>query len=278
VATIVGGISTSHVPSIGAAIARGEMQSDYWRPFFDAFSPIRRWLDEVRPDVAIVFYNDHGLNFFLNAMPTFAVGAATSYRHSDEGWGLPTAAPFAGTPALSWHLIDSLVHENFDLCMCQEMLVDHAFTIPAQLLWPERPPTLRFIPIHINTVQHALPSPARCYELGRAVGRAIAGYPDELRVVVIGTGGLSHQLDGTRAGFINRPFDAYCLDRTVNDAEELAAISTLDLIDAAGSQGAEFVMWLAMRGALTGRMRAREQTYHAPISNTAGGVLLLEPV
>jgi protocatechuate 4,5-dioxygenase beta chain len=276
-ATIVGGISTSHVPAIGGAIARGETGSDYWRPFFDAFPPIRRWLDEVQPNIAIVFYNDHGLNFFLDAMPTFAVGAAAQYRHADEGWGLPTAEAFVGTPDVSWPLIEHLVHDDFDLTTCQEMLVDHAFTVPVELLWPVRPANLAFVPIHINTVQHPLPSPKRCFQLGEAVGRAVAELPDHLRVVVIGTGGLSHQLDGTRAGFINRPFDEYCLERIVNHPADLAAMSTRELIDAAGSQGAEFVMWLAMRGTIAGRAHAREITYHVPISNTAGGVLLLEP-
>jgi protocatechuate 4,5-dioxygenase beta chain len=277
-ATIVGGISTSHVPAIGGAIARGATQDDYWRPFFAGFPPIRAWLDDVQPDIAVVFYNDHGLNFFLDAMPTFAVGAAETYDHEDEGWGLPTAESFPGAQSFSWHLIEQVVHSGFDLTMCQDMLVDHAFTIPMELLWPVRPAGLRFVPIHINTVQHPLPSPARCFALGQAVGRAIAQYPGSERVVIVGTGGLSHQLDGTRAGFLNPAFDRYCLERIVDRPEELAAISTADLIAQAGSQGAEFVMWLAMRGALAGRVRAREVTYHVPISNTAGGVLLLEPI
>lgn len=277
-ATIVGGISTSHVPAIGAAIAGGKTQDAYWRPFFDAFPPLRAWLRRTQPDVAVVFYNDHGLNFFLDRMPTFAVGAAPEYRHADEGWGLQTAAPFPGDPAFSWHVIEHLVGANFDPCTCQEMLVDHAFTVPVELLWPERPAGLHFIPIDINTVQHPLPSPARCFALGQAVGAAIRSYPEDRRVVVIGTGGLSHQLDGTRAGFINPQFDRYCLDRIVEHPAELARLSTADLIEQAGNQGAEFVMWLAMRGALGEHAATVEQTYHVPISNTAGGVLLLAPV
>jgi protocatechuate 4,5-dioxygenase beta chain len=208
----------------------------------------------MKPDIAIVFYNDHGLNFFLD-----------------------TEAPFAGAPDVSWPIIEQLVRDEFDVCTCQEMLVDHAFTIPTQLLWAERPAGVRFVPIHINTIQHPFPSPARCYNLGRSVGRAIASLPANLRVVVIGTGGLSHQLDGTRAGFINRAFDEYCLERIVDRPGELAELSTLSLIEQAGSQGAEFVMWLAMRGALGTHVNRLESTYHIPISNTAGGALLLEP-
>ncbi|MBV8534024.1 MAG: protocatechuate 3,4-dioxygenase, partial [Alphaproteobacteria bacterium] len=200
-AQIVGGIATSHIPSIGNAIAKGLQNDPYWRPFFDGFVGAQRWLSRVKPDVVVVMYNDHGLNFFLDKMPTFAIGAAAEYRHADEGWGLPVALPFPGDARLSWHLIDSLVEDEFDVTSCQEMLVDHAFTIPLSLLWPgsahARP--VKAIPIEINTVQHPLPSPARCFKLGRAIGRAIESYDADAKVLILGTGGLSHQLDGTRA-------------------------------------------------------------------------------
>jgi protocatechuate 4,5-dioxygenase beta chain len=276
VARIVGGISTSHIPSIGNALAKGLTGDPYWKPFFDGFPPLRAWLDTVQPDVAVVLYNDHGLNFFLDKMPTFAIGAAFEYSNDDEGWGLPTSPPFAGDPELSWHIIESLVHDDFDICSCQEMLVDHAFTVPMQLLWPVRATSIRTVPISINTVQHPIPSPARCYAFGRSLGRAIAAYPEDLRVVVIGTGGLSHQLDGTRAGFINKAFDLRCMEKIVDSPEELTTYSAIDLVREAGAQGAEFIMWLAMRGALTGTVRKLHSSYHIPISNTAAGVLLLE--
>jgi protocatechuate 4,5-dioxygenase beta chain len=276
VATIVGGISTSHIPAIGNAIAKGLQSDPYWEPFFRAFPPVRAWLDRVKPDVAVVLYNDHGLNFFLDKMPTFAVGAAARYENADEGWGIPTVAPFAGDQHLSWHIIERLVHDEFDICSCQEMLVDHAFTVPMQLFWPNGTAGLRTVPISINTVQHPIPSPNRCYRLGQALGRAIASYPRDLRVVLVATGGLSHQLDGTRAGFINRAFDEFCLEKIVDSPEELTHYSSIELVREAGAQGAEFVMWLAMRGALTGRVRKLHENYHIPISNTATGVLLLE--
>jgi protocatechuate 4,5-dioxygenase beta chain len=275
-ARIVGGISASHIPAIGNAIAKGLAGDPYWSPFFDGFPPVRAWLDRVKPDVAVVLYNDHGLNFFLDKMPTFAVGAAPQYSNADEGWGIPTVAPFAGDQRLSWHIIEGLVRDEFDICSCQEMLVDHAFTVPMQLFWPAGTAGLRTVPISFNTVQHPIPSPSRCYRFGQALGRAIASYPQDLRVVLVATGGLSHQLDGTRAGFINRAFDEMCLEKIVDRPEELTTYSSLDLVREAGAQGAEFVMWLAMRGALTGTVRKLHSNYHIPISNTATGVLLLE--
>lgn len=276
-AQIVGGIGTSHIPSIGNAIAKGLQNDSYWRPFFDGFVGAHRWLHRVRPDVVVVIYNDHGLNFFLDKMPTFAVGAAAEYRHADEGWGLPVAHPFPGDARLSWHLIESLVEDEFDVTSCQEMLVDHAFTIPLSLLWPDshaRP--VKTIPIEINTVQHPLPSPARCFKLGQAIGRAIESYDEGAKVLILGTGGLSHQLDGTRAGFINKPFDQMCLEKIVGDPEALTRYSALDIVELAGSQGVEVLNWIAMRGALTGRVSRVHGNYHIPISNTATGVLVLE--
>ena len=172
-ARIVGGITTSHVPAIGGAIAKGLQSDPYWKPFFDGFVPVRHWLSEVKPDVAVVFYNDHGLNFFLDKMPTFAVGAAPEYRNADEGWGIPTLAPLAGDQALSWHVIESLVNEEFDPVTCQEMLIDHAVSLPMALLWPDQKCPVKVVPVCINTVQAPLPSAKRCYKLGQAVARAV---------------------------------------------------------------------------------------------------------
>jgi protocatechuate 4,5-dioxygenase beta chain len=277
-AVIVGGIGTSHVPAIGAAMAKGLEQSAEWKPFFDGYAPARAWLDKVKPDVAVVFYNDHGLNFFLDAIPTFAVGAAAEYRNADEGWGLPVTKPFKGDPDFSWKLIESLVEEEFDITSCQKMLVDHAFTIPMKLLWPEGSRPVRVIPISVNTVQHPLPSPARCFKLGEAVGRAIEAYEDEdCRVVVLGTGGLSHQLDGSRAGFINKPFDRLCMNNLVEDPRCLTHYSVRELMDLAGAQGVEFIMWLAMRAAVGERAAKVHSQYHVPVSNTAAGLLVIEP-
>lgn len=276
-AKIIGGLTSSHIPAIAGAIAKGIGEEPYWKPFFDGYPPVRDWLAEVQPDVAVVIYNDHGLNFFLDKQPTFAIGAAAEYRNEDEGWGIPRIAPFKGAPEFSWHLIERLVADEFDLMTCQEMAVDHGFTVPMQLFWPDYDALgIRTVPLAINTVQHPLPSPARCYKLGLSLGRAIESYPEDLKVVVLGTGGLSHQLDGRRAGFINKDFDRLCMEKIVDDPEYFTGMSIHELVREAGAQGAEFIIWLAMRGALTGRVTALHSNYHIPISNTAAGLLCLE--
>ena len=276
-ATILGAITTSHIPSIGNAIAKGMQRDPYWKPFFDSFTPVQEWLRRVRPDVAIVVYNDHGLNFFLDKLPTFAIGAAAAYRHADEGWGLPIAKPFIGDQELSWHIIEGLVADEFDVVTCQEMLVDHAFTVPMSLLWPGGDAwPVRTIPIEINTIQHPLPSPKRCLALGRAIGRAIDSYEADVKVVVIGTGGMSHQLDGTRAGFINKAFDQICIEKLIADPDALAVYSIRELVELAGSQGVELINQIVARGAMTGTVSKLHANYHVPISNTATSLLLLE--
>jgi protocatechuate 4,5-dioxygenase beta chain len=280
-ATVVGGIGTTHVPSIGRAIADGKQNDPYWKPFFRGFDYVHYWLARTKPDIAIVFYNDHGLNFFLDKLPTFAIGAAAEYRSEDEGWGIPVSRSIAGEPDLSWHLINALVADEFDVTMCQEMLIDHAVTIPMALIWPssalsDRSWPVKIVPIEINTVQHPLPSLARCLKLGQSIGRAVLSYPQDLRVVVVGTGGLSHQLDGTRAGFINKEFDALCLDKIVTEPETLTRYSIHDLVELSGSQGVEFLNWMAMRGALTGRVNELNRNYHIPISNTAAATVVYD--
>jgi protocatechuate 4,5-dioxygenase beta chain len=276
-ARIVGAVATSHIPMIGKAIANGWQSDPYFKPFFDAYGPIHEWLAAITPDVAIVVYNDHGLNFFLDKMPTFAVGAAPEYRNADEGWGLPVVAPFPGHPRFSWHLIESLTADEFDLTTCQEMLVDHGFAVPITLLWPgTEPRPIRTIPISVNTVQFPLPTPARCYKLGRALGRAIESFDEDVRVLVVGSGGLSHQLDGKRAGFLNKAFDLMCLEKIVSDPESITNYSAVELARESGAQGVELLNWLVMRGALTGEVVERQSRYHAPISNTASAVLALE--
>jgi protocatechuate 4,5-dioxygenase, beta chain len=280
-ATIVGGIGTTHVPSIGKAIAEGKQNDPYWKPFFKGFDYVHYWLARTKPDAAVVFYNDHGLNFFLDKLPTFAVGACAEYRSADEGWGIPVSRPIGGDPDLSWHLINALVADEFDVTMCQEMLIDHAVTIPLALMWPgaassAKPWPVKIVPIEINTVQHPLPSLGRCLKLGRSIGKAIESYRQDLNVVVVGTGGLSHQLDGARAGFVNKEFDALCLDKIVAEPETLTRYSIRELVELSGSQGVEFLNWMAMRGALTGRVSELNRNYHIPVSNTAAATVVYE--
>ena len=275
-AKIIGGVATTHVPSIGKAIAEKKQNDPYWKPFFKGFDYVHYWLAREKPDIAVVFYNDHGLNFFLDKLPTFAVGAASEYRNEDEGWGIPVSRSIAGDPALSWHIINNLVADEFDITMCQDMLVDHSVTIPMALMWPGEKWTVKIVPISINTVQHPLPSLKRCLNLGRSVGRAISSYPQDLRVMIVGTGGLSHQLDGKRAGFINKEFDQLCMDKLVGEPELLTRYSIHDFVEESGAQGVEFLNWMAMRGALTGQVREVHRNYHIPISNTAAATVVLE--
>jgi protocatechuate 4,5-dioxygenase beta chain len=274
---VAGGIFTSHVPGIGNAIARGLQQDPYWKPFFDGFAPVHEWLAREKPDVAVVFYNDHGLNFFLDKMPTFAIGAAPEYRHEDEGWGIGFQRPFPGHPELSWHIIEQVVESDFDPVTCQQMLVDHAVAVPYELCWPGTDPfPVRLVPICINTVQHPLPSPKRCFDLGRAVGRALKSWKGPEKIVVFGTGGLSHQLEGKRAGFINKDYDHFCLDNIGPNPEALLGNSSFEIVELAGSQGVEILNWIAARGALTGDVVELASNYHVPISNTAAATALFE--
>jgi protocatechuate 4,5-dioxygenase beta chain len=240
---------------------------------------VQKWLGEQKPDVVVMFYNDHGLNFFLDKMPTFAVGAAAQYNNADEGWGIPTLPPFKGEVDLSWQIINTLIGRDFDIVTCQDMLVDHACTLPLKLFWPEGEAPVTIVPININTVQFPLPSAKRVYALGKAVGEAIAAWDSSKKVVVCASGGLSHQLDGERAGFINKAFDLQFMDSLVSNPEWATQFSTLELVEKTGTQGVELLMWLAMRAALSTagpRMKEVHRNYHIPISNTATGLMAFE--
>lgn len=274
-AKIIGCLATSHVPAIGRALAQNLEQDAYWKPFFDGFAPVRAWLDAQKPDVAVVFSNDHGLNFFLDKLPSFAIGAAPSYSNADEGWGIPTLAPFRGAPDLSWAIIEHLVENEFDITTCQEMLVDHATTLPIKLFWPETAHDIEIVPISTNTVQFPLPKPSRCAAFGRAVGEAVANWDSDKKVVMIGTGGLSHQLDGERAGFINKAFDLAFMDSLIDDPDWATQFSIHELVEKTGTQGVELLNWLAARAATPRRVAKIHGNYHIPISNTAAATLAL---
>ncbi len=276
-ARIVGGVTTSHIPAIGNAMTNHLENTPYWKRFFDGYEPVKAWLADVKPDIAIVVYNDHGLNFFLNNVPTFALGCADRYENADEGWGLKTLASFDGDAEFSWHVAESIINQDFDLATCQEMLVDHGFIVPMALMWrhlPEWP--VKGIPFAVNTVQHPLTSARRCYALGKALRKAIESYPEDLKVVIFGTGGMSHQLQGERAGLINVEYDLKCMESVINDPEWLASQSVSEIIENAGTEGVEIIMWLVMRGALHANVNLVHKHYHVPISNTGAGVLVLE--
>jgi protocatechuate 4,5-dioxygenase beta chain len=277
-AKIIGGVTSSHIPAVGNAIANGLTQEPYWKRFFDGYEPAKAWLRDVaKPDLVIVVYNDHGLNFFLNAMPTFALGCADTYHNADEGWGLKPVSPFEGDAQLSWHIAESLIEQEFDICMCQEMLVDHGFVNPIRALfgthdkWP-----VKAIPLAVNTVQHPVPTAARCLKLGHALRKAVESYPEDMRVVILGTGGMSHQLQGERAGLINVEFDIETMEQVAKDPEWLTKFSNAEIMEKTGTEGIETIMWLVMRGAVQPNAKLIHKHYHAPISNTGAGVLVLE--
>jgi protocatechuate 4,5-dioxygenase beta chain len=272
-ARIIGGLTTSHVPMIGKAIASSTQQDVPFKAFFDGFAPVHAWLEEAKPDIVVLFYNDHGLAFFLDNLPTFAVGAAPEYHIADEGWGEPQPHVFKGEPSLSWHIINSLVSEEFDISTSREMPFDHAGATALDLAWPNGAPVTT-VPVVINAVQDPMPTPMRCYKLGQAIGRAIRTYPKDLKVLIIGSGGLSHEIG--EFGGINEAFDLKCMDLIVNDPEALARYSNDEIIGLAGRQGVELMTWIAMRGAVSGEVKLVTSLYHNPISHTGGALMLLE--
>lgn len=276
-ARILGGVTTSHIPAIGNAMTGKLEQTPYWKRFFDGYEPVKQWLNEVDPDIAIVVYNDHGLNFFLDKMPAIALGCADRYDNADEGWGMKTLASFEGDAEFSWHLAESLIQQEFDITTCQEMLVDHGFIVPMALMWRHLPDwPVKGIPLAINVVQHPIPTARRLLRLGHALGKAIESYPEDQKVVIFGTGGMSHQLQGERAGFIDIDFDLQCMESVISDPDWLANLSADEIIMKAGTEGIETIMWLVMRGALGRNVKVVHKHYHVPISNTAAGVLVLE--
>ena len=276
-ANIIAGITSSHIPAIGVAMDRGIEDTPYWKDFFAGYPPVRQWFNEQEPDIAIIFYNDHGLGFFLDNKPTFAIGTAPVYHNHDEGWGISNIAPVTGETELSWHIVNELIENDFDPSVCQELKADHAISVPIRLIFPNQDyQHLKVIPIAINCERHPMPKPSRCYAFGQTIGRAVQSFGGDQKVVVFGTGGLSHQLDGERAGIINADFDIECMDKLISDPEALTQYSIEDLVEIAGAQGVELNMWLAMRGALLGEVTELHRNYVAPISNTGAGLQLIE--
>ncbi|WP_062432538.1 class III extradiol dioxygenase family protein [Herbidospora daliensis] len=277
-ATIVGGLGTSHVPSIGAALDKGLRDTPEWKPFFDGYLPAREWVREQRPDVAVVVFNDHFNALFLDRVPTFAVGCAAEYHPVDEGWGPRAIPPFAGAADFSWHLVDHLVENRFDPEIIQEIRVDHGLQVPMELFWgrPADAWPVKVVPIFVNVLQYPIPLPIRLYELGQALGRAIESYDGDERFVVLGTGGLSHQLQGSRAGFLNPAADRRFLVDIAENPAELASWSRQKYVETFGGEGAEVIMWLVMRGALTPEVVVRHRHYFSPASMTGAGMIVLE--
>lgn len=278
-ARITAGLTTSHVPAIGAAVDHGKTGTDYWRPMFAGYDWTRSWIAEEKPDVVILVYNDHAVAFSLAMIPTFALGCAASFTPADEGYGPRPVPVVQGHPELAAHLAESLILDEFDLTLMNELDVDHGLTVPLSLVFgtPEEWP-VRVIPLAVNVVQYPPPTGHRCLQLGKAIRRAVESYGEDITVQVWGTGGMSHQLQGARAGLINKEFDEDFLDRIVSDPEGLARVPHIDYLREAGSEGVELVMWLIMRGAMGDDVEALHRFYHVPASNTAVGHLVVRPV
>ncbi|MGE3811988.1 MAG: class III extradiol dioxygenase subunit beta [Candidatus Nanopelagicales bacterium] len=278
-ARITAGLTTSHVPAIGMAVDLGKTEEPYWKPVFAGYEWTKKWADAEPPDVVILVYNDHASAFDLSVIPTFALGTAASFQPCDEGYGPRPVPVVEGHPELAAHLAQSLILDEFDLTLINELDVDHGLTVPMSLVYgqPEAWPT-KVIPLAVNVVQYPAPTGRRCYNLGKAIRRAVESYDEDLSVQVWGTGGMSHQIQGARAGLINREWDNRFLDLVVSDPEAAASIPHIEYLRETGSEGIEMVMWLIMRGALGERVQELHRFYHVPASNTAVGHLVLEPV
>jgi len=276
-ARITAGVTTSHVPAIGAAIDQGRTSEPYWAPMFAGYEFSKRWMAEHTPDVVILVYNDHASAFSLDIVPTFAIGCAEIFPPADEGWGPRPVPAVHGHPALAAHITQSVIQQDFDLTFVHKMDVDHGLTVPLSLLfggpreWP-----CRVIPLAVNVVLYPPPSGRRCYALGKALRQAVETFDEDLDVQVWGTGGMSHQLQGARAGLINRSWDNAFIERLINEPDELAQTPHIEYVREAGSEGIELVMWLIMRGALAEKVTTTHRFYHVAASNTAVGHLILD--
>jgi len=277
VASIYAGLTTSHVPAIGAAIDLGKTRDPYWRPLFDGYEFTKGWIQEHLPDVVILVYNDHASAFSLEVIPTFALGCAAEFPPADEGWGARPVPVVKGHPELAWHIAQSTILDEFDMTIVNKMEVDHGLTVPLSLMFgqPDAWPC-PVIPLAVNVVQYPPPTGHRCYMLGKAIRKAVESFDRPLRVVIFGTGGMSHQLQGPRAGLINRDFDTRFLDKLAIDPQSLAQLPHVEYVREAGSEGIEMVMWLIMRGALDDDAKEVYRFYHVPASNTAVGHMILE--
>lgn len=264
-ARIVGGIASSHTPTIGFALDTRKQADPVWAPIFEGYRPVQEWLARQQPDVLFMIFNDHITSFFFDHYSHFALGVGAEYAVADEGGGPRRLPPVKGHPALARHIANGLVADEFDLSFFQGKPLDHGCFSPLSLLWPHEPSWPgAIVPLQVGVLEFPIPSAARCYKLGRSLKKAIESYPEDLKVAVVGTGGLSHQVHGERSGFNNTPWDMEFLDRLEKDPESLTGLTIAQYAERGGLEGAEVIMWLIMRGALCRRVRKLHQTYYLP--------------
>jgi gallate dioxygenase len=275
-ATIIGGIACSHTPTIGFAHDRHSSNDPVWAPIFAAFAPVQHWLEDHRPDAAVVIYNDHVTSFFFDHYSAFTLGIGEQFAVADEGGGPRDLPVIAGHPGLAAHIGESLVADDFDMSFFQDRPLDHGCFSPLSVLcrhdgsWP-----FPIVPLQVGVLQAPSPSARRCYRLGQALRRAVESYPADLKIAVIATGGLSHQVHGERAGFNNTDWDAEFLELIENDPVRLTEMTLAELAALGGFESAEVVMWLVMRGALSANVTRRHRSYYLP-SMTGIATLVLD--
>ncbi len=276
-AKIIAGVASSHVPAIGAAIDNKQTEEPYWKRVFSGFEKSKEWMEQAKPDVAIIVYNDHASAFSVEMVPTFALGCAAEFPPADEGWGPRPVPPVIGHPELASHIAQTVILDEIDLTHCNKMEVDHGLTVPLNLMFgsPKEWPC-PVIPLAVNVVMYPPPTGNRCFMLGKAIKKAVESYPEDLKVVIFGTGGMSHQISGQRAGLINSKFDHAFLNDLTKNPKKLTRLSHLELMREAGAEGVEMVMWLIMRGALDEKVDEVYRFYTVPASNTAVGHIILE--
>jgi protocatechuate 4,5-dioxygenase beta chain len=276
-ARITAGLTSSHIPALGAAFDLGKTQEPYWKPIFDDYQWVRKWETEAKPDAVILVYNDHASAFDMNIIPTFAIGCGEEFKPADEGWGPRPVPVVKGHPDLAWHIAQSCILDEFDMTIMNKMEVDHGLTVPLSMMfgkveeWP-----VKVIPLPVNVVTYPAPSSNRCWMLGEALRRAVESYPEDLNVQIWGTGGMSHQLQGPRAGFVNKEFDLAYMNDLIAHPERLRRMPHIEYLREAGSEGIELVMWLIMRGALGPNVEELHRFYHIPASNTALGHIVIK--
>lgn len=273
--TIVGGIGVSHAPSLARAYDQNLGDDPAWTDVFAGYEPAAEWLAELAPDALVVVYNDHVNQFFFDAYPTFALGVADVFPQADEGWGKRPLPDLAGDSALGWHIARSLVADEFDPTICQEMAVDHGVYSILPFLSPP-PWDTPIVPLAVNVIQHPLPTPRRCFRIGEAIGRAVASYESDTRVVVMATGGMSHQLHGPDFGLLAPEWDNRYLDLLEADPDQLCELDHLEIMQRGGAESVEVIMWLTMRGAMGGAVERVHRAYYAPML-TGYGLVCFEP-
>jgi len=264
-ATIVGGIATSHTPTIAFAKDAKKFDDPVWKPIFEGYEPVQQWLRDKAPDVLVYIYNDH-MTAFFDHYSHFALGVGESFGPADEGGGPRDLPRIQGDPKLAQHIAKAMVADEFDLSYFQGKNLDHGAFSPLSVILDhdEQGWASRFIPIACGVLTVPSPSPKRFWKFGRSLRRAIQSYPQDIKVAIVGTGGLSHQVHGERNGFNNTEWDMEFMDRLEKDPESLLDIPVAKLAELGGWEGAEVVMWMMMRGALATEVEVTHKTYFLP--------------